>query len=714
MTLDIRGSLKNTRKSKNALVVIDELLANSIDAFLIRKSMEEEDLALNIKLKVKAAKIDLFGGVYDLDIECIDNGCGLGPDQLKAFLTKDTSYKDDLNIPGIGNCKGSGRVQYYHHFSRVSVSSIYKAEGKVQHVYLPPIEDRKEVEESDFQVEERPSGVVGTSVTLSCVLPRVRDKIFTVSNVENWFRANSLKQYVLFSLLQRLVSLKDVLGDFKIEIETDLDESETEARLQPSDLPEHDSVSTIEALHVEGVQRIMAPLTVTHYKLDENDYSLPQNVVGLCAKSAIAENLVKRYLKTKLLQNNAINGYFHIILVEGLILDEGVNEQRDGFDKIPETNDLTDLFAGPQVTFEDIFAVLDDKVQELLTPPDWSRDEIVVDLGTIYGVSEEMLTHSNTRVTFGDTPSSVAKRALSHLQEKVVDDTTSLLAMKDAIQGLEPDSEDFRRKLDDLSWEFAASLKTLDMANLSQLVVRRSNVVDVLDLAINKRLTVQNNLSEGERRKDEELIHNIFFPMRKDSEEVADHDVWLLSEEYHYYDYISSDMPLSKIKWSDGSSVFEEGVDEELSKLMAKISDDNKGSRPDIALFHEEGSVAIIELKTPGVSIDEHENELFKYATILACRSKNRIRKFYGYIIGDTINPIGLRNYQPLTGAKGYFTTSDLLEPTTRATIGQLYSEVLLYDDVVDRARKRIGVYREKLGLPTIVASRSGNSNPLT
>jgi hypothetical protein len=212
-----------------------------------------------------------------------------------------------------------------------------------------------------------------------------------------------------------------------------------------------------------------------------------------------------------------------------------------------------------------------------------------------------------------------------------------------------------------------------------------------------------------ERRKDEELIHNIFFPMRKDSEAVADHDVWLLSEEYHYYDYISSDMPLSRIKWHDGTSVFDDDVDDEMSKLMAQISDDNKGCRPDIALFHEEGSVVIIELKTPGVSIDEHENELFKYATILACKSRNRIKKFYGYIIGDRIDPIGLRNYQPLTGAKGYFTTSDLFEPTTRATIGQLYSEVLLYDDVVDRARKRIGVYREKLGLPAVEVSASGN-----
>ena len=266
----------------------------------------------------------------------------------------------------------------------------------------------------------------------------------------------------------------------------------------------------------------------------------------------------------------------------------------------------------------------------------------------------------------------------------------------------EPDSDDFRKKINDLSWQFAASLKTKDMANLSQLVVRRSNLIDVLNLAVEKRLSVQISVATGQRRKDEELIHNIFFPMRKDSKEVLDHDVWLLSEEYQYYDYIASDIPLSQIKWANNESVFDDDVDEALEALLSKIVSDNSGCRPDIALFHEEGSVVIVEFKAPGVSIDEHENELFKYATILASKSKGKLKKFYGYIIGDTINPIGLRDYNPLPGAKGYFTTSNLKEPTTQATIGQLYSEVLYYSDIVERARKRIDVYRDRLKLPAV------------
>lgn len=702
MTLDIRGSLKNTRKSKNALVVVDELMANSIDAFLIRRATAEDDLSLEIKFATKAQKSDLLGQEYELEIECVDNGCGLGPDQRKAFLTKDTSYKDDLKIPGIGNCKGTGRVQFFHHFSRLSLSSIFSANDEKVSVHLPAEGYRKEIEDTDFELEPRDNGEIGTSVKLSGVLPKVRQTLFTVQFVQEWFNAEALKQHVLFSALQRFVSLKDVLGNFRIEFVSDLDGVESRAILSAPDIPERTSVENLDIVHVDGDQTIHAPLTVTHYKLDQSKYPLPKNVVGLCAKSAIVEDITKRYLRSKSIENNAIQDCYHIILVEGELFDEGVNEQRDGFDKIPQENGNIDLFDGSQVSFEDIFDKLDEKVQELLTPPNWSREKIVSEVGKDFGVSEEMLSHSNTRVTFGDTPSSVAKRSLKNLQDKVVDETASLLSMKEAIAQLEPDSDDFRRKVDDLSWQFTASMKTVDMANLSQLVVRRSNMIEVLAMAVKGLLKVQTNLQPGERKKNEALIHNIFFPMRKDSREVSgrDHDVWLLSEEYNYYEYIASDKPLSQIKLRD-EMLFEEGIDERVDEFLGRMSENNKAVRPDIALFHEEGAVVIVEFKAPGVSLDNHYMDLVEYATLLAAKSKGKLRKFYGYLIGDKINTARLGNYKPLPGANGWFDTIDIREPETQVGIGQLYSELLYYDDVVERSRKRIGVYRERLKLPS-------------
>ena len=705
MTLDVRGSLKNSRKSKNPLVVVDKLFANSIDAFLIRQASSDSDLSLEISFTVRVLTSDLLGDEYDMEIECEDNGCGFDPNQLKAFITKDTSYKDDLNISGIGTCKGSGRVQYFHHFSTVSLSSTYLSdEGKV-YVCLPPEDGRKAIEETDFQIVKTDTGKIGTTVTLSGVLPKIKRAVFTVENLDNRMGADGLKQYVLCNLLQRFVSLKDVLQDFKVTFHSDLAGQKSDAVLQTTDIPDHSWSGHIEVSHVEGDAKITADLIVTHYKLNTKLYNLPGNIVGLCANSAIAQNITNRYLRSKSLVNNAIEGFYHIILIEGRVFDEGVNEQRDGFDNIPEEGGDGDLLNELQVTFEDIYAVLDTTVEKLLTPPAWSKDEIVAKVGVNYCVSEDMLTHSSTRVRFGDTPVSVAKRALGNLQNMVVDETESLLRMKNAITDLAPDSDDFRRKINDLSWEYAASLKTVEMANLSQLVTRRSSLIDVLSLAVREGLKVQTDRPEDQRRKNEALIHNIFFPMRKDSTEVEDHDVWLLSEEYHYYDYITSDKPLSQLKIGD-DAMFDDGVDKEIDALCGRISEENRNLRPDIAIFHKEGSIVIIEFKAPGVSLDEHENDLVEYANILAAKSRGKFDRFYGYLIGDTVKSTRLGGYKPLTGTNGWFRTIDLhlWESKTQFAIGQLYSEVLMYEDVVERARKRIEVYRRRLGFPSNIS----------
>ena len=98
MTLDIRGSLKNTRISKNPLIVIDELLANSIDAFLIRQSGAEGASQLLVNLKVNATKVNLLGDVFDVEIVCEDNGCGLGPQVVSRHNSKEVFKRKAKSI----------------------------------------------------------------------------------------------------------------------------------------------------------------------------------------------------------------------------------------------------------------------------------------------------------------------------------------------------------------------------------------------------------------------------------------------------------------------------------------------------------------------------------------------------------------------------------------------------------------------------------------
>src|SRR6202012_4054031 len=107
---------KNTKLSSNRYVVFEELISNAIDPFLIRKHADPSAPSMRVEIEVDFLAGDLWQEAEVMTVSCKDNGCGFGDDQLNAFLTKDTSYKDDLPIFGIGQCKGAGRIQFFHHF----------------------------------------------------------------------------------------------------------------------------------------------------------------------------------------------------------------------------------------------------------------------------------------------------------------------------------------------------------------------------------------------------------------------------------------------------------------------------------------------------------------------------------------------------------------------------------------------------------------------
>ena len=97
--------------------------------------------------------------------------------------------------------------------------------------------------------------------------------------------------------------------------------------------------------------------------------------------------------------------------------------------------------------------------------------------------------------------------------------------------------------------------------------------------------------------------------------------------------------------------------------------------------------------------MDEHIGDLPEYAHLLAAQSKGRLKKFYGYLIGDTVNRLRMTGYTRFPMGKGYFRSSPLQDPENAHGLGELYEEMLFFEDVVDRARKRISVYRDRLNI---------------
>jgi hypothetical protein len=556
-------------------------------------------------LSIEFTKRGLFDdGQFDLKVTCTDNGDGFGDEQVKAFVTKDTSYKDDLAIEGIGECRGSGRIQFLHYFTTIKIDSFYRSGNQIFRRTLS-INDssNKEISEASFVQKIVADEQFRTTMELIGLKPAIYEKLFSGIDLKEEYSAESLRNYVMVTFLQRFVSLKERLGAFRVTIKTN---GTGIASLTRDDLPQVTSTKTISVSYKDenGNATIRSEtFTLSHYKLPKTQFRLKRNLVALCAKSSAVKNVTKKYLKPKSIENSDIGGYYHIVLIESKYLSEHVNEQRDDF-KIPEDAQQKEFFLslGDCISFEEIYHSIDDAIYEMLTPPDWSRDSIVKSTGQKYGISSRMISESNVRIHYGDTEERIAKRVLSSYQEHIIKDTSEIFDIQLEISKTDPTSKEFREKINALAWKYTSSIKYIDMTSLSQLVVRRAAMLDILGLAINKGLVAQTKDADDQKKRcDERIIHNILFPMGKDTSEVTDHDVWLLNEEYQYFDYIASDKALSTIRFDENDMLFDSDIDENMKKVventMKKNINENSAKRPDIAIFSKEGSAIIIEVR---------------------------------------------------------------------------------------------------------------------
>ena len=137
--------------------------------------------------------------------------------------------------------------------------------------------------------------------------------------------------------------------------------------------------------------------TLSHYKLDAKTFDLPRNAISLCARSTPVLDITKRYLRNAAEQNRPVEGFHHIVLVEGDVLDKRVNEQRDGFEDIPEEIPSDDLFTDETVSFVGIFEQIDPIIEEMVTPSGWNKEDVIRDVTDKFGVVPAMLNDTDTR-----------------------------------------------------------------------------------------------------------------------------------------------------------------------------------------------------------------------------------------------------------------------------------------------------------------------------
>ena len=241
--------------------------------------------------------------------------------------------------------------------------------------------------------------------------------------------------------------------------------------------------------------------------------------------------------------------------------------------------------------------------------------------------------------------------------------------------------------------------KAIPLQNRTELthyVARRKLVLDLFTKILNRKLSVQNN---GNSNYDEALIHNLLF--QKGSDRPDNSDLWIINEDFIYFSG-SSEIRLSKLE-INGEKIFNEKFNEEEERYLNSFGENRKIKRPDVLLFPDEGKCIILEFKTPLTNASEHLTQIDFYASLIRNYTVDKIQltTFYGYLIGENIEPrdvLGrVSRYEHSYQLDYLYRPSENVIGFDGRSNGSIYTEVIKYSTLLERARRRNQIFISKL-----------------
>lgn len=246
--------------------------------------------------------------------------------------------------------------------------------------------------------------------------------------------------------------------------------------------------------------------------------------------------------------------------------------------------------------------------------------------------------------------------------------------------------------------KYLETVKDFNQSDLANYVFRRRTTLDILDKLIQSD-------SDGKYAR-EDSIHELLFPMRKESTEVGDDasNLWILDERLVFHDYLASDKAFKSITIADDDSTKRPDV------LTTRVIE------PDSPVLTAEGkklplqSIVVVELKRP-MRDDATEGKnpieqcLDYVARVRAGVAKTATGRLipsaddppaFCYIVADlTPTMVSRCKLSGLTmshDGMGYF---GFIEPY------KAYVEVMSFDRLVNAATERNRAFFDKLGLPS-------------
>lgn len=676
--------LKEISKSNNPLQPLFEGFTNAMEAVAQLKTDPSQE-----EIKVK---IFYDSGLFDYKvmskIVIEDTGIGFNDIEFQRFLT----FKDTRK--GYHN-RGSGRIQLIHFFANVQYNSIYGADEqmKLRQFHLSKAAPFLKVNAIAYldSFTDLEAGERRTSLTLSQLIAD-KDKPSYNMSLEN-YKEFLVNRYIQFFCAHRDCLPKIVLESYK---GSDLEET---LYITDEDIPPVDSTD-IFPLNYHGddqggyMQKEETELfTVQAFKIPKS--KLQKNVMTLTSKGEIVDEKDFRLSLYTLADEDHLEGNRFLFLISSPYINDRDGDMR-GQLRIPRRKAQPSLFDADAIFLEDIESQANSTIVNMysqLAQKAEEKSQRVSDLKDMFLLNDTYLSSLN--ISINDTEEKILEKVYVHESKQAAKKDAELKKKFDELTNLNPSAAEYDFELNSLVTGLVKEIPHQNRAALTHYVARRRLVLELFDKVLKRQLQIQ----QSGRNEDEKLLHNLLFAQRTGSAEQS--DLWILNEDFILFKGVS-ESELRNVT-VDGVKIFKETFTPEEEAFLNANNERRGSKRPDVLLFPAEEKCIILEFKTPGTNIADHLAEINYYASLILNLTKPEFpfKVFYGYLIGETLEPLDLPfNDSDFVEAEHFdfsFRPYKRIMGKFKDFQGSLYTEVLKYSTLLERANRRNQALIEKL-----------------
>lgn len=700
------NELRSIRKSSEMLQPIFEAFTNAWEAIHERfgsDNLQHGKIAISFCLNKS-----MFEGqdaVYELKhITVQDNGAGINMDSFARLVNLRDSSKGKNN-------KGTGRIQYIHFFDKTTFDSTYIKDESYEHIKLTMskndafLHNNAILREDVKDVGQKEN--IGTIVRFEVLLcENKKEKTDPLKAFYDNPQIHAIKKDIIVHFLSRLCESRERMPQIEIR-RFEGDELNDSTTIQAIDVPTPEFEKSL-SVHLSKLDKnkVVDAVAAENFQLlafSRSKDELKKNQIHFVSNGALAQSVnVDGLQPTDVIDNKRF-----MFLLRSPYFDSVDDDVRGNLALVKEAEfkkqNEQNLYPEECILIDHVLDATNAKIAELYPCFGEKKEEAVrnlEELKEMFLLDETAISTLKKKVKSADTDEAILKSLYEADSDLMAARDAELKKLYDELTHLSPDDKEYQEKLDGHVKQFTKIVPLQNRTGLTKYIARRKLVLRVFEMVLNRELK---KLENGERI-DEEILHNLIFHKHSDNPDQS--DLWLFDDQFLYFKG-TSEYKLDKI-CIDGTKLIKEKLTKEEEEYKIRNTYDDKKKdrgvlRPDIFLYPEEGKCVIIEFKAPDVDVSEYLDQITLYASLINNLSddKFKINSFYGYLVGENID------YEAISDKNSYFLEAPNLKYIFRPDYqikgkfdrskGNLYTEIIKYSDILERAKNRNRIFLEKL-----------------